>query len=71
MWCRSWQGLAYLEERMVNVWEAEHPDIDQCLLVMLILCEKSFEAVHCSAGLGHDLSQYIDINLGALDHIVI
>ena len=56
---------------MVNVWEAEHPDIDQCLLVMLILCEKSFEAVHCSAGLGHDLSQYIDINLGALDHIVI
>jgi hypothetical protein len=60
-----------LEVRVIDIGEADNSDVDHGLLMILILVDESRERVDGGPGLGDDVSHDLDINDGALQHIVV
>lgn len=56
---------------MVDIGKAEDTNVDQGLLMVLILGEKRLEAIDGGTRLGNDVCQHVDIDLGALEDVVI
>lgn len=54
-----------------DIGEAENTDVDHGLLMILILVNESRERVDGGPGLGDDVSHDLDINGGALQHIIV
>jgi hypothetical protein len=60
-----------LEVRVIDIGEAENTNVDHGLLMILILVNESRERVYGGPSLVDDMSHDLDINGGALQHIVV
>ena len=61
----------YLEIWIIKVWKAQDTDIDQVPLMVFVLRKEGLEAVDCGTGLGNQIRQNIDVNLGALKDVIV
>lgn len=61
----------YLEERVVDVWEAKNADINNFLLMVLCFGNDGFKAVDRGASLSHDSAENVDVDFGALEDIIV
>ena len=61
----------YLEKGIVDIWEAEDTDIDDCLLMMFCLPEETLEAVDSRSGLRDDLTEDFDVDLGTIENVLV
>jgi hypothetical protein len=56
---------------VIDIGEAENTNVDHGLLMILILVNESREGVDGGPSLGDDMSHDLDINGGALQHIIV
>lgn len=56
---------------MVDIGKSEHADINQSLLIMLVFSKERLKAINSSTSLSDNVCQYINVNLSALNNIVV
>jgi hypothetical protein len=60
-----------LEEWVIDIGETEDANVDHGLLVVLLLGPEGLEAVDGGTALGHNVCEDLDVDIGALDDVVI
>ena len=61
----------YLEERVLDVWEAKNADVNNFLLMVLRFGKDGFKAVDRGASLSHNPAENVDVEFGALEDIFV